>query len=602
MSSMHRNNLGPAAQRTVEAARRLREQHLRRNSSTVGDFHWHQPGDPRLLSPGTGPVEGPPLPSLGAIIQNRLESREDPVLPASRVGGRRLSSTVGNIKPASQPRRTVGQFYEERQRKTTGQFYETRQLQEVQTTGQDYAEADSELINFVSQLRVALQESGLSHRVDPSNAFVVVDVDGEEVQIHPYRDWTSDQLKVVVDSGPGTQPAEIDADPVRVVSFLSQDVNLPFDESFGVRRSGEPSFEEYEGAYSPLNVGAPKAANPRAIAGKIAENIASELSSHQGLYGKRVSGVSLRGNHVHFSCDNNKVKATVAVTPEKLVKVTLSGPKLSSSAAVITDIAHAEPQKIAEKIVGRVCQTEQLRPTVGSSPLVNKSIPNMPTIGRTAAANAPVHIEPDALELALFHAQDIKGDDSLRKYVLEIISLGRDGVSKIYVDKKKEALFHTQWDRDPTKVISLDEELFSWLAEWARDICAKDSDITDLVDAAWYRAGDAQAAAQPLHIKDFASLVDLSKKLPPKEKGKKGSKKATKKKPVRKAAKKKSPKKAPKKAPAKSKKKSPAKRGAKKRVAAKKSTKKAVKGKTTKRKTAKRKTTKRKTTTRGRKS
>ncbi len=532
------------------------------------------------------------LPSLGAVIQDRLESGGPSPYTAGRVSGNRLSSTVGQAKP-SLPRRTVGQFYEERQKKTTGQFYEERQQkttgqfyqqrqqvqQQQQTTGQEYSEFDADLVTFVQALAQELETAGFQYQIDPAGSFISVDVEGEEVGIHPHRVWDTGALQVVVDSGAGTQPVELDADAGRIVSFLSQDRNYAGDEEFGMIRPVEPASAEYGGAYSPLSVGAQKAPNSRKSASKIAEQIASELSSHQGLYGKRVSGVTLRGNHVHFACDNNKVKATVAVTPEQLVKVTLSGPQLASSAAVITDIAHAEPQKIAEKIVNRVCRSEQLGPTVGNSPLANKLIPNMPTIGRAEVADAAILIEPNALELALLHAQDIKGDDALRKYTLEIISLGRNGVSKIYVDKKKESLFHTDWDGDPTSVIALDEELFIWLAEWSRDICEKESGIVDLVDAAWYRAGDAGAAAQPLRIKDFAALVELSKKLPPRKKAKKTAEKTAKKKP----AKKKAPKKAKKKA------KKPAKAA------------KAAKKKTAKR-TARKKTAKRKTTTRGRKS
>lgn len=546
---MQRNHLGPGARRAIDAARKLREQRLQRPTVSGEPLGPHRPRKTGLVVHGQ-------LPSLGGIIQDRLEGKIPDTHSGGVVGSPRLSSIVPRVsnRPAE---RTVGQFYEERRqrleeqqeaqrRSTVGQFYEQRQLRE-QTTGQEYRDFDAGLVDFIQELSTDLREARFAHRVDPSGAYITVNVDGEEVIIRPHREWDTDELIVVVDSGPGTRPVEMEADPVRIVSFLSEDVNYPVDEEFGIRRSGELDFEPHEGIYSPLNVGAPKTSGVQNNASKIAEQVASELSGHQGIRGVRVAGVTLRGNHVDFSCDNVKARATVAITPERLVKVTLSGPKIASSAAVITDIAHIEPQKIAEKIVGRVCGSSSLRPTVGNSPLVNKSVP---TVGRVATEDAVLRIGPNALELALLHAQDIKNDDSLRKYALEIISLGRDGVSKVYVDKKKEALFHTDWDGDPTSVITLDEDLFLWLAEWSRDIAENKAAVTDLVDAAWYRAENTAAAARPLRVRDFAALVELAKKLPPKKAKKAAEKKPAKKKARKKPAKRKATKKA-KKAPKK---------------------------------------------------
>jgi len=382
----------------------------------------------------------------------------------------------GGISPRSRPRRSVGQFYEERDQ------------QGQQVRGFGHRTVSECVYDLQSKLRTVgaspLQVAENSMRVDLEYD------DGSEgfADIH-YFDAGEDEVIGVVklDSGETitTQP---NPSTDEVVDILQLDYP-----------SGSETFMDDSHFSFPVQ------------SNRFVDDVESELVSAAQARGE-YRGHTTHGNTITWSVGGQDINITATTLSDNgKAKINIDGE------VMIADIKELDAKSLAEAILMKLGSRK--RRTVGypSIPSIHPDISkkDSKTVGQERLFNTDavvLVIDSSALEMALRHAREEKDDAQLQLFADQIVKeLGNYGQACVHLDSKKANLVASPIDVKK-KPIVLNSSLFWWLCEWSREYCSSVALLKKLVQVIDSEAKKTQGLMEPLLVAQFPALVQKAEK------------------------------------------------------------------------------------------
>lgn len=400
------------------------------------------------------PREG--VPSRPQRMRNRLHQPPSRRRPSTVLGPKTWTEAVDNINIPNKRPGTIGQYYQQRTQDASSQMDELKK--KLRTVGAIPIELAP------NQIRLNMTYD------DGEDGFVDV----------AYFDTGDDDITGVVRLDNG--------------ETVSTNTNPTTEEMLNILNASN----EYQTPYTTAGREVYEAAS---IADCLEEALVDAAQTKGKYYGHRVNG-----NVIIWNNQGTDVEITVVGPDERgQIRINIDGPGIRDTVA--TNLQQSNMISIAEAVLLKLYSINTTGKHVPAIyPGIKRRTTGSPAMSAIYTTDIPiVRFEPKTLEIALSYARKKKSDQELTNFCEKTIEhLGKSGNAVVKADAKGKNLKSIAFDGDTSNVITLEDTLFRWLCEWAKDYADSAAMLKQLVTEL---NKVAKASSEPVRISDFPHVA-----------------------------------------------------------------------------------------------